>query len=576
MPRHPRRRLSLTPFLTLSVLTCGGSGRGEPADVVLLGGVVFTMDTRAPRAEAVVIRQGRIAFVGSDAEAERWVGPSTRVVVLEGRTVLPAFVDGHIHPVTGGVEQISHCDLSGESRGEAILRRVEACAAARPDGWLLGVNWQLPAFHNAAPTKESLDRIAPDRPAYLTAADHHSAWVNSEALRMAGISRATPDPPGGLIERGPNGEPSGTLRETAMHLVGDLVPKPTAADREAGLRHTLGLLHRAGVTSLLEAAADRPILAAYRAVERSGGLTGRVLVAMRADPAGGPAQVDSFVAWRTEFGSDRLRPEVVKVFLDGVIEARTAAMLAPYTDRPGWAGVPRWSAEGLDSLATRAVAAGFSLHVHAIGDRAVRMALDAIEHAEQGRDRGMRRHAITHLQIIDAVDVPRFAALDVISVFQPLWAYPDSYIRDLTWPALGPERSQRIYPIGDIVRANGRLAFASDWNVTSLVPLDGIQVSVTRQDPDDSTGPILIPDEAVTVPTALRAYTLGAAYSLGLEDLVGSIVVGKAADLVVLSADPLEVAPHRLARISVLLTTFEGAPVHGSWDLTAPATDSAQ
>jgi hypothetical protein len=502
------------------------------ADLVLLGGTVVTMDSTAPQAQAVVVRGHRIAYVGREAEARRWVGPSTRVLNLDGRTVLPGFVDGHIHPVNGGVEQVAQCDLAAESTPAAIFARLRACLDAGSDsGWFLGANWQLPAFPGAAPRKEWLDSIVPDRPAYVTAADHHSAWVNSAALRRAGISRGTADPAGGRIERAPDGEATGTLRESAMALVGGLVPPPTGELRARGLRHALEQLARHGVTTVVEAAAGRAQLDAYRALERSGALTARVVVAMRADPEAGPSQVDSFAAWRAEYRSDVIHPEQVKVFLDGVIEARTAAMLEPYTDRPGWAGVPNWSAERLDSLVTRGVAAGFSIHVHAIGDRAVRMALDAIERVEQGQPRDGRRHQIAHLQVIDAADVPRFRALEVVANFQPLWAYPDSYIVDLTWPALGPARSRRLYPIGDVFRAAGRLALGSDWNVTSLDPLRGIEVAVTRRDPDDSTGAALLSEQAIDLSAGLRAYTLGAAFAAGLDSLVGSLTAGKAADL---------------------------------------------
>jgi len=274
-------------------------------------------------------------------------------------------------------------------------------------------------------------------------------------------------------------------------------------------------------------------------------------------------QVDSFVAWRTMFSSPRLKPTAVKIFEDGVIEARTAAMLAPYLDTRGSAGEPNWPAERLDSLAQVLVDKDFTIHVHAIGDRAVRLALDAIEMAEQGKARGARRHQIAHLQVIDSADIPRFAALNVIANFQALWAFPDAYIRDLTWPALGPERSRWMYPIGSVVHAGGPLAMGSDWNVSSLVPLLAIQVAITRRDPEDSTGPQMLPEQAIDLMTGLRAYTLGSARALGIENETGSIVAGKSADLVVLGEAIEQVSPNRLGKVPVLLTLLEGVPVHG-------------
>jgi predicted amidohydrolase YtcJ len=479
--------------------------------------------------------------------------------------ILPAFQDAHVHPVSGGLE-LDRCDLLDLRTRAAILDRIRACAAGSDSGWLVGSRWDLPVFPDANPRKEWLDSIVPDRPAYFPAADHHSAWVNSAALRLAGVTRATPDPPRGRIERDARGEPSGTLRESAMQLVSSLIPPPSPDRRLDGLRQALALFNRHGVTALQEASADRTLLETYRELERLGELTARVVVAMRADPRGGPAQVDTFVAWRAAFRSPRVHPEVVKFFLDGVIEARTAAMLQPYADRPGWAGEPNWTAATLDSMVARLVAEGFSIHLHAIGDRAVRMALDAVEQAERGQDRGTRRHQIAHAQVVDPADAPRFGALGVIANFQPLWAYPDAYIRDLTWPALGPDRSQWIYPINAVLQAGGRIAFGSDWSVTSLVPLEGIQVAVTRRDPADSLGLQLLPEQAIALEAALRAYTLGAAYANGLDSLTGSLRVGKAADLVVLEADLQELPPHRIAGVRVLLTLLDGKPVHGRLD----------
>jgi hypothetical protein len=258
-----------------------------------------------------------------------------------------------------------------------------------------------------------------------------------------------------------------------------------------------------------------------------------------------------------------VRPTAVKIFEDGVIEARTAAMLAPYLDRKNDAGQPNWPAERLDSLARILVEKDFTIHVHAIGDGAVRLALNAIEQAEQGKPRGARRHQIAHLEVIDSTDIPRFAALGIIANFQALWGFPDAYIRDLTWPALGPERSRWMYPIASVVRAGGQLAMGSDWNVSSLVPLAAIQVAITRRDPDDTTAAQMLPEQAIDLATALRAYTLGSARALGLDEETGSIATGKAADLVVLGADIERVSVNRLAKVPVLLTLLEGKPVHG-------------
>jgi predicted amidohydrolase YtcJ len=532
------------------------------ADLVFTGGSVLTMDS-TERAQAVAIREGRIVFVGSDADASRWIGSRTTHVDLDGRTLLPGFQDAHIHPVTSGLD-LAGCDLTGLPDRARVLARIGSCADSLPPGaWLVGSNWELPIFPEANPSRQLLDSLAPGRPAYFTASDGHSGWANTEALRLAGITRTTPDPPNGRIERDRARNPSGTLREAAMGLVSSVIPPPTDADFLAAARRVMPIMNRAGITAAQEASGSRKLLETYQALDREHGLTVRMVVAIRADPSGDLAQVDSFVAWRKAFASERVRPTAVKIFEDGVIEARTAAMLAPYLDRPGYAGEPNWPPGRLDSLVARLVDSDFSVHVHAIGDRAVRLALDAMQRAEAGKNRGGRRHQIAHLEVIDSADIPRFAELGVMANFQALWAYPDSYIRDLTWPALGPERNRWLYPIGSVVRAGGPLALGSDWNVSSLVPLEAVQVAITRTSLDGS-GEALLPEQAIDLMTALRAYTLGSARALGLDDSTGSVRVGKLADLLVLGADLERVPPAELGRVPVLLTLVQGVPVHGS------------
>lgn len=549
--------------LLLGLVACGP---GLPAaDLILTGGQVVTMDRAQPVAEAVAVKDGRVIFLGDSRAALERIGPGTRVVALDGLVVLPGFGDAHVHPVTAGMEA-GQCDLADLATPDAVLARIRDCVAGLPDSaWLIGASWDLPVFPDGSPRKEWLDSLTGSRPAYLSAADGHSAWVNSAALALAGVDRATPDPVNGRIERDRRGVPSGTLRESAMRLVRDRIPPTPPSERRDGLRRGLGLLHQYGITAVMEAAGTRELLEAYRDLDARGELTARVEVAMRADPELGMEQVDSLVAWRSAFRGARLSAGTVKFFVDGVIEARTAAMLSNYSDR-GFAGEPEWRPAQLDSMVAALVTQGFSIHFHAIGDRAVRMALDAVEHAEAGRSRNGRRHQIAHLEVIHPDDVPRFASLQVIANFQPLWAYPDTYIVDLTWPALGPTRSLWLYPIGSVSRAHGVVAFGSDWNVSSQNPLLGIEVAVSRRSPRDTTGGALLPDEAIPVDEALLAYTLGAARAIGTDSLAGTIEVGKAADLVILGRDPRTVPWHAIGDIPVLATLVDGVVVFGHLD----------
>ena len=557
--------------LLLALLAALAAGAAEtPADLVLTGGAVYTVDAARSWAEAVAIRAGRIAYVGSDAGIRPFVGAKTRVILLAGRMLIPGFQDAHVHPMSGGIE-LGQCDLNELASREAVLAKVRECVPAQTGEWLVGGGWALPLFPSANPGKELLDGIEARRPVYLSAADGHSAWVNSRALALAGIDSRTPDPPNGRIERDSRGEPTGTLRESAMDLAARLLPKPTPEELAAGLRRSLAYLNSLGITAAQEANASRAYLEAYRAADARGELSLRIVAALgtasiaeelgmgaHPDPA---ALASKLAALRSQFASPRLHPTAAKIFADGVIEARTAAMLEPYLDRPGERGTPNLPPDALNALVAELVRQKFSVHVHAIGDRAVRLTLDALEAA--GARRGARgpRHQLAHIEVIQPDDVARFRTLGAIANFQPLWAWADPYITDLTLPALSPEVIRQIYPIASVERAGAMLAFGSDWSVTSPNPLAGIQVAVTRQNPDGTSEPFL-PDEAISLATALAAYTMGSAVALGLEAETGSIEVGKLADLVVLSHDLFALPPARIVTARVLLTLLEGNPVY--------------
>lgn len=540
------------------------------SDFVLRGARVYTVDAARSWAEAVAVKDGRIVFVGTTKAAAPWIGPNTKVLDLTGRMVVPGFIDAHVHPISGGIE-LGQCDLNGLATAEAIFEKVRACDREKPgDGWLVGGGWGLPSFPGGAPTRQQLDALVSARPVFLSAADGHSAWVNTKGLEAAGVTASTSDPKDGRIEREPDGRPAGTLREDAMGLVSRLLPKPDRAERLAGLRRALALLNRNGVTGLQEASAGsgpegsaaRETLETYRDLERRGELTARVAVALGTDPARGPEQVDDLVRLRRDYASPRVRPVAVKIFEDGVIEARTAAMLEPYLDREGQRGEPVFDESRMPPLVERLAREGFNVHVHAIGDRAVRVTLDAMEAARGSEGDTHPRHQLAHLEVIHPDDVPRFRTLGVVANFQPLWAYPDKYITDLTWPALGPERSRWLYPIGSVARSGAVLAFGSDWSVSSLNPLEGIQVAVTRKAPEGEPGEPLLPEEALGLPEALAAYTIGAAYACGFEKETGSIEVGKSADLAVLDRDVFAHPAGEIGKAKVLLTLLEGRAVY--------------
>ncbi len=561
---RPARAISTLARLTIVAAVLVGSActqsRSGP-DLVLHHAVVRTMDARQPLAEAVAIADGRITFVGSDSDALKLVSRNTRVIDAGGRLLLPGFIDTHVHPVQGGL-RLGECDLHDIMTRDSLVRAIVECAHRNPTAaWVRGGGFELPLFLDGNPSRLLLDSLVPDRPAFLTSTDEHNAWANSRALALSGVTRDTKDPPNGRIERDAAGNPSGTLREAAQGLVASHLPAYTDADDDAALAQALALAGRFGITTWHEANADDAILRAYHRADSSGTLTVRTVVALHVDPEFGTRQIPGLDSLRRRYSTPLVQVTAAKIFVDGVIEGHTAALLQPYLDRPGFRGQLKVSPPLLDTLVHALDSAGFKVHVHAIGDRAIRVTLDAFEkqHAIDGG--AGPRHIIAHLQLFDPADIPRLAALGVAGSFQPLWAFRDTYMRDLTEPRLGPRRSRWQYPIASVVRTGAIVAAGSDWPVTSMDPLQAIQVAVTRQRPTDSTDAPFFPEERVDVATAVGMYTSAAAMAVDQDSLTGTITVGKAADLIVLSENVFTESVYRIARTHVVLTLMGGREV---------------
>jgi predicted amidohydrolase YtcJ len=533
-----------------------------PADLVFRRADVYTMDAARSWASAVAVRNGRIVYVGSDNIPSGLIGPQTEVVDLRGRMVLPGFQDGHVHPISSGIE-LGECTLDDLTTAKALADSVRSCARSQSDRpWVRGGGWQLPIFKDANPSKQLLDLAVPDRPAILYAADGHSAWVNSKALELAAITRQTPDPPNGRIERDPGTrEPSGTLREDAIGLVAKIVPPRTGRELAAGLDRAQKLANEYGITTIFSAATDEADLGAYSAAEKKGALTLRVIAAIHLGDPLQDSMLPKLRELRARFAGPRVHRTAVKLFADGVIESRTAALLAPYLDRRGDSGTPVYDPAALKDLAVALDGEGLQIHVHAIGDRAIRMTLDAFAYARTRNGAHDARHSITHLQLIDPDDLPRFRDLGVVANFQALWANGDEYLTQLTEPALGPERSRWLYPIASVVRSGAVVSGGSDWSVSSLNPLDAIETGITHRPPGDTTQPVWNPAERVDLPTMLAMYTINAAYANHMDRETGSIEVGKLADLVVLEQNLFETPPEEIHSVRVLRTLLEGKTV---------------
>ncbi|MGZ4534830.1 MAG: amidohydrolase [Nocardioidaceae bacterium] len=548
------------------------TSRGSVPDLVFRNGNLFD-GHQHHRGRAVAVAGGVVVAVVGEDDAGELAGPGTAVVDLEGGLLLPGFQDAHVHPVQGGLER-NRCDLTGLTTGQAYVEAVAGYAVAHPDRpWVSGGGWAMPAFGPTGPRAEDLDAVVPDRPVFLPNRDHHGAWVNSLALRLAGIDRDTPDPADGRIERDERGEPTGTLHEGAMRLVDQLLPPASAEECYRALLTAQEYLHGLGITAWQDAIVGEyaglgDTAATYLRAVGDRTLTARVRAALWWERSRGLEQVPDLVARRRALTGGRVDAGSIKVMQDGVAENYTAAMTQPYRDGCGGHthndGLSFVDPELLRRAVTRLDADGFQVHVHAIGDRAVREALDAFEAALRANGDGDRRHHVAHLQVVHPRDRPRFAALGVTANVQPLWAVYDDQMTDMTIPYLAADAVGWQYPFGDLAREGTRLAAGSDWPVSSPDPLAGIHVAVNRRvygaEGRPGAEPFL-PEQALSLRQAFAAYTSGSAYVNHL-DRTGRVAPGCLADLTVLDRDPFDGDPAQVGAASVRSVYVDGVVVH--------------
>ncbi|MDY7090884.1 MAG: amidohydrolase [Actinomycetota bacterium] len=515
----------------------------------------------------LAVKDGRVLAVGG-AELREFVGPQTEVVDLGGRLLVPGFQDAHVHAVMGGVE-LGQCDLTGTTDRDEYLRRVRKYAESHPRAeWILGGGWSMESFEQGIPDRRLLDSVVADRPVFLLNRDHHAAWVNTVALERAGITADTPDPASGRIDRESDGTPVGALQEGAMELVD--VPDATAAEKYEGLMRAQRLLLSLGITGWQDAmlAASNgyaDVSGAYAQAARDETLIATVVGALWWDREVGVEQIAELVRRRRELTVGRLRCDTVKLMLDGIAENFTAAMTEPYRDSCGHAtsnrGMSFIDPEALPRYVTELDRLGFQAHFHALGDRAVRDALNAIEAARNANGPSDTRPHLAHLQVVHPDDVPRFAQLGATANMQPYWAAHEPQMDELTIPFLDPAAVARQYPFGDLYRSGARLAGGSDWPVSTPDPLRGIHVAVNRVLPEEEREPFL-PGQRLDLVTALTAYTAGSAY-VNRRDDSGSLRPGFRADLVVLDRDLFSRPAEEIGEARVELTYVDGRRVHG-------------
>jgi predicted amidohydrolase YtcJ len=536
------------------------------ADLVLRHGYVYTVDPERSVAEAVAVSGGRIVYVGSDAGVADLIGTDTRVIDLQGRMLMPGFQDSHVHPIGGGIEAAA-CDLNGLRGLPEYRSTILEYATNNPDvPWILGGGWAMSVFGpGGAPSKDILDELVPDRPVFLSSQDGHTGWANSAALAIAGIDRNTPDPVDGRIDRDPvTGEPIGSLQEGAKQLVSQHIPETSRADVLAGLRYSIKMLNGYGITAIQDANVSEGDLQAYAELDGLGELSLRVVGSIWWENDRGLEQIPEIIALRDKYTAGLVDAATVKVMQDGVMENYTAVMLEPYLIPDGSRGIPMIDPEFLKRAVSALDAEGFQVHFHAIGDGAVRQTLDAVEEALIDNGDLGHRHHISHLQMIDPQDIPRFRELQVIANFQPLWAYPDEYVTELTIPFIGEQRARWMYPIKSVLDTGATVAFGSDWSVSTANPFPQIETAISRKDADNDDSEVLIPEERIDLESALAAFTINAAFTNRNEKDTGSIEVGKFADLVVLDQNLFEIEVRDISETRALMTLFAGRVVHDS------------
>ncbi|HEY0682359.1 MAG TPA: amidohydrolase [Steroidobacter sp.] len=579
--RYLGARLSARVLVLAVAAVVTACAKQEPraeaaAELVFKNGNIYTVDANKPTVTSVAVREGKIVALGADGETAALIGPKTQVVDLQGRFVLPAFHDAHTHPVWGGLGQ-SQCPLHEGNSVAEYQKMIAKCAADQPgSGWLVGVGWKDGLFvPEGTPDKKLLDAVVSDRPAAFTSVGGHSIWVNSKGLEAAGITKDTPDPANGRIDRYKNGEPMGSFQEAAVELIVKKLPPPSDQAREDALHYARDYFNSVGIVgwhdALVPISGDEPgqaippgVPQTYASLAKKGTLKGHVRLALAWDKKQGVEQIPDLVAAAQRLAEAGIEAKSVKFLLDGVPAQRTAALIEPYSDMPGFTGDMHMEPAALEEAVTRLDAEGFQIHIHAIGDRAVRTALDAFTKARERNGAKDHRHLLSHVNLISTADLPRFRELGVVVIFQPLWACLDEYMV-MVGTRVGQARLDRTYPTGTLIKAGGKVAYGSDWPVASANPFEGIEVALTRRFPGAAEGERLAPNEAIGLAQAIENYTINSAYASHLDDRSGSLVVGKSADLVVLDRDLFKIPVNEIAKTQVLLTLFAGQAVHGDF-----------
>jgi predicted amidohydrolase YtcJ len=558
------RALVIVP---LFILIFGASGCRQqkivPAETVLIHARIYAVNSKEPWAQAIAVRAGKIIAVGSDNEIAAYQSPSTKIINAREHMVLPGLVDAHVHFMAGSavLQQVS---LSDAKTVADFQNAIKDYAAAHSDiKWIQGMGWVYNIFGKSGlPDKKLVDEVVPDRPVYLLAYDGHTSLANSKALQAAGITRRTPDPPSGIIVRDPaTGEPTGVLKEAAGQLVARIIPQPTHEQERDRLTKAIHYASSLGLTRLISAGGDAERVELFDEIRQSGDLTARFCMARFVNPPVAPDVIRILEQNRKKYSDDWIDLGSVKFLLDGVIEAHTAAMLEPYENDPGNRGQLFFDADKYKESVAHLDRLGYIISTHAIGDRAIRLTLDAYEAAYKTNNHTDARDRIEHIEDPSAQDIPRFGKLGVMAGMQPLHATPDRNTLE-NWAGSIGLRAERGFPWHDILAGGAQLSFGSDWPVVTLDPWPGVQVLLTRETPEGKPAGGWLPNERLTMQQAIQGYTMGGAIAAKREKTEGSIEVGKLADVIIISQDLFKIAPNQIGKTKALMTLVGGKIVY--------------
>ncbi|OUB51207.1 amidohydrolase [Bacillus thuringiensis serovar argentinensis] len=544
----------------------------EIAETIFINGKIYTVENQQPWAEAVAISKGKIIYVGNNKCVYSYKGNKTKVIDLKGKMMLPGFIDNHLH-ATSLVSFLFSVNLQGADTLEEYVQRVETYYEQHPDAAAIqGGGWSNTIFPSTGPNKEALDAVVKDLPVALHSEDFHSTWVNSKALELAGITKDTPNPEGGVIERNADGEPSGTLRETAQNLVLRHLPSPSIQQYQEAFRYFQDEANKNGYTQVNQIIGGEleKIVQAVTTLEKEQALSIRHNLSFIVSPNQGESLIPYLKEQRQNLQGPLVKMKAAKLFMDGVVEGETAYLHEPYRNRPDYRGIPIWDKQAYMNIIQALDKEKFQIHIHSIGDAATTETLDALAHAQHINGKRDSRHEITHLQLVRESDIKRFKTLGVVGVPQPSWFVKDSYY-DQAVKLLGEERANKQFPMKSFFNEGVKIASSSDYPITSglyFSPVTAIQIGITRSDigktnPED----VLNPKERVNLKDMIESYTINGAYANFSEHETGSIKVGKKADLVVLNKNLFEVPEHNIYKTRILLTLLEGKEIYRHKDL---------